>query len=66
VVDFRPYIGGALSSSNARVDSEAKVCGSCSYDKLTQTTTQTSDSILEWGGDDSAASGMLFSWSTKL
>jgi len=56
---IQPYFGGALGSSSAKVDSQAKVCGGCTYDKITQTTSKESDKILKWGGEDSAASGMI-------
>ena len=56
---IKPYFGGAVGTSTADVNSEAKVCGGCQYDKLTQTTTKTSDTIISWGGSDSAANGMI-------
>ncbi len=55
--DLQPYFGGALGKSTAKVNSEAKVCGGCQYDKLHQTVSKAPDKILKWGG--SGDSGTL-------
>ncbi len=56
---IKPYFGGGLGTSSASVDSKAKVCGGCEYDKLNQTTTHLPDKIINWGGSDSATTGMI-------
>ncbi len=56
---IKPYFGGALGTSSADVDSKAKVCGGCQYDKLNQTTSKSADKIINWGGSDSATNGMI-------
>jgi len=57
--DIQPYFGGALGTSTADVDSQAKVCGGCTYDKYTQTTGKESDKLIKWGGSDDATTGMI-------
>ena len=56
---IKPYFGGGLGSSSTSVKSQAKVCGGCEYDKINQTTTKLSDKIINWGGSDSATTGMI-------
>ncbi len=56
--DIQPYIGGSLGTSNGSAQSSAKVCGGCTYNKLTQTTGKESDKILNWGGSDSSTNAM--------
>ena len=56
---FQPYVGGAIGGSSATVNSSAKVCGGCEYDKLNQTTSKAPDKILNWGGSDSTATGTV-------
>ncbi len=56
--DIQPYIGGSLGTSSGSAKSSAKVCGGCTYDKLTQTTGKESDKILNWGGSDSSTNAM--------
>jgi len=56
---IKPYFGGGLGTSSADAKSSAKVCGGCQYDKLNQTTSKSSDKIINWGGSDSATNGMI-------
>ncbi len=56
--DIQPYFGGGLGSSSAKVNSEAKVCGGCQYDKLNQTSSKAPDKILRWGGSGDSTSAM--------
>ncbi len=56
--NIQPYFGGALGSSTATVNSEAKVCGGCQYDKLNQTSSKAPDKILRWGGSGDSTSVM--------
>ena len=57
--NITPYFGGGIGSSSASVKSQAKVCGGCQYDKINQTTSKSADKILNWGGSDSTATGMV-------
>ena len=57
--NVQPYFGGAIGSSSAKVNSEAKVCGGCEFDKINQTVSKTPDKLLKWGGSDDAATGMV-------
>ena len=56
---IKVYVGGGLGSSTASVQSSAKVCGGCQYDKLNQSTSKTNDKIINWGGSDSSTNGMI-------
>jgi len=56
--EIKPYVGGALGTSNTDVSSQAKVCGGCQYDKLNQTTSKAPDKLLKWGGSGSATTMM--------
>ena len=56
---IKPYVGGGLGTSSASVNSQAKVCGGCQYDKINQTTHKSADKILKWGGSDSSTTGMV-------
>ncbi len=56
--EIKPYVGGALGTSSAKVSSQAKVCGGCQYDKLNQTTSRAPDKLLKWGGTGSATTMM--------
>jgi hypothetical protein len=57
--EITPYFGGALGTSKGKVNSSAKVCGGCTYDKITQTTGKESDKLINWGGSDDATTGMI-------
>jgi opacity protein-like surface antigen len=57
--NIQPYFGGAIGSSSAKVNSQAKVCGGCQFDKLNQTSSKAPDKVLKWGGSDDAATGMV-------
>jgi opacity protein-like surface antigen len=52
--EIKPYFGGAIGSSTAKVNSSAKVCGECRYDKLNQTSYKGVDKTLNWGGSGDA------------
>jgi len=56
---IQPYVGGSIGGSSASVQSSAKVCGGCEYDKLNQTSTKAEDKILNWGGSDTTSTGTV-------
>jgi len=56
--NIQPYFGGALGSSSAKVSSQAKVCGGCQYDKISQTNSKAPDKLLKWGGSSDSTSAM--------
>lgn len=56
--DVQPYFGGGLGSSSSKVNSEAKVCGGCQYDKLNQTSSKAPDKLLRWGGSGDSTTAM--------
>ena len=53
--EIKPYFGGAVGTSTAKVKSSATVCGGCQYDKINQTSYKEADKTLNWGGDGDAA-----------
>ena len=56
--NIQPYFGIAGGSSTAKVNSQAKVCGGCQYDKVNQTSSKAPDKLLKWGGSGDSTSIM--------
>jgi len=56
--NIQPYFGGALGTSTSKVNSQAKVCGGCQYDKINQTSSKAPDKLLKWGGSGDSTSIM--------
>ena len=56
--NIQPYFGGGIGTSTAKVNSQAKVCGGCQYDKVNQTSSKSADKILKWGGSGDSSTIM--------
>jgi len=52
--NLKPYFGGALGTSTAKVNTSMTKCGGCEIDKLNQTTHKGTDKTVSWGGSGDA------------